>query len=188
MTPLFWVTPFFKGHGDSSLVDVGTGAKNEKWLFSGFGFQPLNHNKQRCRMFPNNNHDSPNVDGQTNKRKKSHKQAKPSEQARMHARRKQTNKQASKQTNKQTKILASKQASEQVSKPANKQSANKRIHERTSKTSHGHAKRCGACNCMNLPPGQLACLERRTPMKTWKQATTPNKDAPSLVYSSQMEV
>ena len=27
------------------------------WQFSGFGFQPLNHNKQKCKMFPNNSHE-----------------------------------------------------------------------------------------------------------------------------------
>ena len=26
------------------------------WQFSGFGFQPLNHHKQKCKMCPNNNH------------------------------------------------------------------------------------------------------------------------------------
>ena len=46
-----------------NLVNVGRGAniyiyihilnkKTVKW-----GFQPLNHNKQKCKMFPNNNHD-----------------------------------------------------------------------------------------------------------------------------------
>ena len=37
------------------MIEVGRGAKNKKQL-SGFGFQPLNHNKQKCKMFPNNNH------------------------------------------------------------------------------------------------------------------------------------
>ena len=41
-----------------NLVDVGRGATILICLqLSGFGFQPLNHNKQKCKMFPNDNHD-----------------------------------------------------------------------------------------------------------------------------------
>ena len=42
------------------LVDVGRGAKQTENVSSEVvGFQPLNHNKQKCRMSPNNNHDRP---------------------------------------------------------------------------------------------------------------------------------
>ena len=37
------------------LVDVGRGAK-KKCLADKWGFQPLNHNKPKCKKFPNNNH------------------------------------------------------------------------------------------------------------------------------------
>ena len=43
---------------DLFLVDVGRGA-NKKHVFVSSkvgGFQPLHHNKQQCKMFPNNNH------------------------------------------------------------------------------------------------------------------------------------
>ena len=39
----------------TDLVDVGQGATTSM-LAVKRGFQPLNHNKQRCNMFPNNNH------------------------------------------------------------------------------------------------------------------------------------
>ena len=37
------------------LVDVGRGAKNHFLAVQWLDF-PLNHNKQKCKMFPNNNH------------------------------------------------------------------------------------------------------------------------------------
>ena len=36
--------------------DVGRGAKIEKNSIDVVGFQPLTKNKQKCKMFPNNNH------------------------------------------------------------------------------------------------------------------------------------
>ena len=37
----------------ATLVDVGRGAKTH-FLAATWGFQPLNHNKLNCKMFPNN--------------------------------------------------------------------------------------------------------------------------------------
>ena len=37
-------------------VDLERGAKNIFFSSEVVGFQPLNHNKQQCKMFPNDNH------------------------------------------------------------------------------------------------------------------------------------
>ena len=44
------------GRGFFDLVDVGFGEQTNKVLAVQWGFQPLNHNKQKCEMFANNNH------------------------------------------------------------------------------------------------------------------------------------
>ena len=33
------------------------------WIHHLFRFQPLNHNKQKCKMFPNNNHENGRLEG-----------------------------------------------------------------------------------------------------------------------------
>ena len=46
------------------LVAVGRGAKHFKFFSCSckvVGFQSLNHNKQKCKVFPNNNHDVPST-------------------------------------------------------------------------------------------------------------------------------
>ena len=50
--------PAFYFQGTQGLVGVGRGAKKATILAVEWTFQPLNHNKPKCKMFPNNHEGS----------------------------------------------------------------------------------------------------------------------------------